>query len=138
MADCLFCKIIAKEIPAEIIYEDGASIAVMDIHPRSPGHAFVVPKKHAATILDVSDADMGALFSAVRNAAAMIKKALAPDGFTIGMNHGRAGGQEVDHLHIHIMPRWSGDGGGSVQGVVSNAPQESVAALAGKIRAAKE
>ncbi len=138
MKDCLFCKIIAKEIPAEIVYEDASSIAVMDIHPRSPGHAFVVPKKHVATMLDVSDPDMGALFSAVRNAAKLIKKALAPDGFTIGINHGRAGGQEVDHLHVHIMPRWADDGGGAVQSAVNAMPQESVAAIAAKIRAVKE
>ncbi len=136
--DCLFCRIIKKEIPAEIAYEDNAALAVMDIHPRSPGHVFMVPKAHAATLLDISDVDMGALFSAVRNAAELIKKALGPDGFTIGINHGRAGGQEVDHLHIHIMPRWADDGGGSVQGVVHAAQQESIAAIAEKIRAARE
>lgn len=134
---CIFCKIAAGEISAEIVYEDAAALAVMDIHPRSPGHAFVIPKAHYATLADVPLAEIGPLFSAVRNATEEIKKALDPDGFTIGINHGRAGGQEIDHLHIHIMPRWHGDGGGSVQAAVSNAPQESVAEIARKIRSAK-
>ena len=132
--DCLFCKIIAGDVRAEVVYRDDVAYAVMDIHPRSPGHAFVIPKKHYVTLSDVPDAEMGAVFVAVRNVAEKIRKALAPDGFTIGINHGRDSGQEIDHLHIHIMPRYKGDGGGSAQSVVNNPPIESIGAIAEKIR----
>ena len=132
---CLFCRMVRKELASEIVYEDDVCIGTMDIHPRSPGHCFVIPKRHASHMGEVPDADMGGLFKGVRNAAALIKKALSPDGVTFGINEGNAGGQEIDHLHIHIMPRWNGDGGGSVQSVVSNAPEESIAEIAAKIRA---
>lgn len=132
--DCLFCKIIAGDVQAEVVYRDDAAYAVMDIHPRSPGHAFVIPKKHYATLSDIPDAEMGAVFVAVKNVMEKIRTALAPDGFTIGINHGRDSGQEIDHLHIHIMPRHKGDGGGAVQSVVNNPPVESIVAIAEKIR----
>jgi histidine triad (HIT) family protein len=136
--ECIFCKIVAKEIQAEIVSEDAAALAVMDIHPRSPGHIFIIPKRHAMHIGEVKAEDIGPLFAAVRNAAELVKNALSPDGLTIGINEGRAGGQEIDHLHIHIMPRWQGDGGGSVQSVVANAPKESIKAIAERIRAARK
>ena len=135
--NCLFCKIIAGDVQAEIVYRDDFAYAVMDIHPRSPGHVFVIPKKHYVTLADVPDGEMGALFVAVRNVAEKIKRALAPDGFTIGINHGRYSGQEIDHLHIHIMPRRKGDGGGSVQSAVNAPSAESVAAIGERIREVK-
>ncbi len=133
--NCLFCKIIAHEVSAEIVYEDNASLGVMDIHPRSAGHVFMIPKKHYATLIDMPAEEVGPLFVAVKNVTAQIARALHPDGFTIGINHGRAGGQEIDHLHIHIMPRMTGDGGSAVQGVVGAKSDESVAVIAAKIRA---
>lgn len=132
---CLFCRMVSRELAHEIVYEDDVCVGAMDINPRSPGHCFVIPKRHASNISEVPDTDMEALFKGVRNTAALIKKALNPDGLTIGINEGKAGGQEIDHLHIHIMPRWNGDGGRGVQSVVSNAPEESIAEIAAKIRA---
>ena len=132
--ECLFCKIAAGTVSAEIIYQDAAALGIMDIHPRSAGHVFVIPKKHYTTLLGVPDGEMGALFVAVRNITEKIKKALTPDGFTIGINQGRAGGQEIDHVHIHVMPRYKGDGGGSVQSVVNAPSTESVTVIAEKIR----
>lgn len=135
---CLFCRMVSGELAHEIVYEDDVCIGTMDINPRSAGHCFVIPKRHASHMGEVPDADMGALFTGVRNTAALIKKALNPDGLTIGINEGKAGGQEIDHLHIHIMPRWDKDGGRGVQSVVSNAPKESIAEIAEKIRKARE
>jgi histidine triad (HIT) family protein len=106
----------------------------MDIHPRAPGHSFVIPKRHAETILELSDAELGAVFGAVRNLVAKIKNAMNPDGFTIGANHGKAGGQAIDHLHVHIIPRWRNDGGGSIHSVVRNPPRESIAGIAQQLR----
>ena len=132
--DCLFCKIAKKTIPAEVIYEDDTSTAFLDIHPKAPGHTMVVPKQHAETILEVPEADLGALFRAVQEVTAGIRSALAPDGFTIGWNHGKKAGQVIEHLHVHIIPRFQGDGGGSIHGVVDNPPKESLQLIGERIR----
>lgn len=124
--DCLFCKIIKKEIPAEIIYEDDQSLAILDVNPRAPGHSMVMPKIHSQTILDLPENKLGLLFETVKKVASLIQNGLKPEGFTIGINHGRISGQVIDHLHVHIIPRFKDDGGGSVHGVVNNPPKESL------------
>src|SRR3989344_892495 len=120
MMDCLFCKIGRKDIKSEIIYEDDKTLAFLDVHPRSPGHAMVIPKKHADNILDLDDTLAGPVLLTVKKTADILSKALKPAGFTIGINHGRVSGQMVDHLHIHIMPRFENDGGASIHSVVNN------------------
>ena len=134
MTDCLFCKIAKKEIVAEIIYEDGANIAILDIFPRAPGHTLVIPKAHRETILDVSEEELKPLFSAVKSVVSMLLKTLRPDGFTIGINHGKASGQLVDHLHIHAIPRFSNYKGSSIHSVVDNGSAEAVKEIAERIR----
>lgn len=131
--DCIFCKIGAKEIPSEMVYEDDHALAFLDIAPRAPGHAMVIPKVHAATFLDLPEAEIGPLFAAVKAVTQKIEQALKPDGFTVGINHGDAAGQTVKHLHVHVIPRWKDDGGGSIHSVVDNAPKEPVADLAKRI-----
>ncbi len=127
---CLFCDIIAGQKPGQIIYEDDAVVAMLDIFPRAIGHTLVVPKKHIQNILELDDAGVGPVFLGVKNVTALLKKALAPHGFTIGINHGTVSGQAVEHLHIHIIPRFEGDGGGSIHGVVNNPPSQSLEAVA--------
>lgn len=124
--NCVFCKIIAKEIPAAAVYEDDAALAILDVHPRALGHVMVLPKKHYPTILEVPSGELGALFTAVQKVTAAIQKALHPDGFTIGVNHGEVSGQAVPHLHIHILPRFRGDGGGSIHSVVDKPGEENL------------
>lgn len=126
MNTCLFCQIANKQREAEIVYEDDVVVGVLDVFPRTPGHTMIIPKVHHETILDLSEGEVGPVFVAVRNMTALLQKALAPDGFTIGINHGKVAGQAIDHLHIHIMPRWHGDGGGSLHSVVGNPPKESL------------
>jgi histidine triad (HIT) family protein len=133
MKECLFCKIAAKEIPASVIYEDEHAMAFLDVKPHSPGHAMVIPKVHAPNILELPDAEITPLFTAVKRVAEMLSRKLKPDGITIGVNQGRASGQEVDHLHVHLMPRWHGDGGGSVQSAVNHQPKESMEEMRKKI-----
>lgn len=132
--DCLFCRIIKKEVSAEIIHEDEAVVAILDIHPVAPGHALVLPRVHAPTILEVPDTSLQSLFSAVKQVTGRLLEVLEPSGFTIGINHGTVSGQTIDHLHIHIIPRWLNDGGGSIHSVVRNTPRESVYNLAERIR----
>ena len=138
MTDCLFCKIVSGKIPAQVVYENDHVVAFLDIMPRTPGHTMVIPKFHAPNILELpgdgSGDEVGPLFHAVQHVAEMLSKSLQPDGITIGINQGRASGQEVDHLHVHLMPRWHGDGGGAVQSVVNNKPQESLEVIAKKIK----
>jgi histidine triad (HIT) family protein len=132
--NCLFCKIAAKQIPARVVYEDEHVLAFLDIMPRAVGHTIVIPKIHAPNILELPDAEVAPLFAAVKYVAGMLSRALQPDGITIGINQGRASGQEVDHLHVHLMPRWHNDGGRAVQSVVNAPGKEPLDAIAEKIR----
>lgn len=131
---CLFCAIARKEIPAEVIYEDTRAVAFLDIHPRALGHTLVIPRTHAATLTELSEDETAPLFEAVRRVTEKISRALRPDGFTIGVNHGSVSGQEVDHLHVHILPRFAGDGGGSVQTLVNKPSKQPIAEVAKTIR----
>lgn len=136
MPSCLFCRIGRGELPADVVREDKETIAVLDIHPRAPGHTMVIPRAHRETILDLSAAELHAVFRAVQRVTETLAAALKPHGFTIGINHGKAAGQAVDHLHVHIVPRYHGDGGSSLHGVVDNPSSEPPSALLRRIRAA--
>ena len=133
MSECIFCKIINKEIPAEIVYEDANALGVLDIHPRGPGHTTILPKFHAETIINLPEEKIGSVFKAVRSMVERLNSALRPDGFTIGINHGLAAGQAVPHLHVHIIPRYKNDGGVSLQALVDNPPKESLRSIKEKI-----
>jgi len=135
--DCLFCKIAKKEIGAEIVYEDADTLAFLDVRPRAPGHCMVIPKVHAENILDLFDDKVEPTFLTVKKVTAKLLKALNPQGFTIGINHGSVSGQVIDHLHIHIIPRFENDGGRSIHSVVDNPPKESLKEIADKIRKIK-
>ncbi|MBI3335207.1 MAG: HIT family protein [Candidatus Portnoybacteria bacterium] len=134
MKDCLFCKIGSGNIPSQEIYEDKHAFAFLDINPRAPGHTMVIPKAHAATMLELPEKEMGPFFGAVKKVTGMIQKALKPDGFTMGINHGSVSGQTVEHLHFHIIPRWFSDGGGSIHSVVNNPPKEGLEEIAKRIK----
>lgn len=133
MKECLFCKIAAKEIPAQVVYEDNHTMAFLDVMPRSPGHTMVIPRYHAPTITALPNEEIAPLFASVKKVAELLSRKLKADGITIGINQGRASGQEVDHLHVHLMPRWHGDGGGPIQTAVSNKPRESLEEIKKKI-----
>lgn len=132
--DCLFCKIAKKEIPVEIIYEDQNTMAFLDIQPRTAGHTVIIPKQHAETILNLDDRKIRPTFLTVKKVTAILYKALKTNGFTIGINQGKVSGQSIDHLHIHIIPRFNNDGGGSIHSVVYNPPKESLKDIALKIK----
>ena len=131
---CLFCRIATHVLPALVIYEDKNIIAFLDIRPRAPGHTIVIPKHHSPTLLDLPAVDVGPLFSVVRLVADKVQRALGAHGLTIGINQGTASGQEVDHLHVHIIPRFDGDGGTSMQSVVHHTSDDSLEAIAAKIQ----
>ncbi|EDP46773.1 histidine triad nucleotide-binding protein [Rickettsiella grylli] len=102
--DCIFCKIIKKEIPAEMVYHDDAMIAFRDQHPQAPIHQLIVPKKHIATLNDLSDNDtilIGHLFQTARHLAK--KAGIDKSGYRTVINCNKNGGQEIFHLHIHLL-----------------------------------
>ncbi|MEK7590561.1 MAG: HIT family protein [Patescibacteria group bacterium] len=134
MADCLFCKISKKEISAQFVYENDGAMAILDVNPRAPGHTMVIPKIHAENILDLPEEQIAPLFLTVKKITDILNKAFQPDGFTIGINHGKASGQVVEHLHIHVIPRFTNDGGKSIHSVVNNPPKGSLEEIANKIK----
>jgi len=131
--DCIFCKIINKEIEAGVLCENEQTLTMLDANPIAPGHTMVIPKSHVLDILEMPEDQVEPVFSAVRNATVLLKEKLQPDGFTIGINHDKVSGQMVEHLHIHIIPRFVGDGGSSLHCVVNNPPEESLKEIKAKI-----
>ena len=108
--DCLFCKIISGEIPSYRVYEDEAVYAFLDIYPASEGHTLVAPKKHFDSFTDLGAEDVAALFEAARKVTLALEKAFSANGMNIGVNNGEVAGQEVPHVHVHVIPRKKGDG----------------------------
>ena len=101
MKDCLFCKIIAGEIPGSVVYEDDKVFAFRDINPQAPVHVLIVPKRHMANILECDSETAAALTDAVRTIAA--QEGVAESGFRVVSNCGRDGAQSVPHLHVHLL-----------------------------------
>lgn len=109
MSECIFCKIIDGSIPSRKIYEDSSVISFLDINPAARGHSLVVPKQHAKLIMDLDDEWVSKVFISVKKVSGMIKDKLGCDGFNILVNQERNAGQLVDHFHVHVIPRYSGD-----------------------------
>lgn len=104
MSDCLFCRIIRREIPGSIVYEDDHVLAFNDINPQAPTHVLVVPKRHIATLNDLVAADDGIVGELVRRAAAIAKeRGLSAGGFRTVFNTNRDAGQTVFHIHLHLL-----------------------------------
>ncbi len=110
MTDCIFCKIINKEIPSDIIYEDDSTIAILDIRPVGRGHALVIPKAHSADFMSTGDQVLGMINLKVKKVAQALVKTLNASGINITTNNGAAAGQVIFHLHFHLIPRFSSDG----------------------------
>ena len=108
--NCLFCKIIKKEIPAEIVYEDNSTLAFLDINPRNPGHVLVIPKVHCEDIFGISDMDLRELAVSVKRLANAAKEGMKADGVSISQSNGAAAGQVISHLHFHVIPRFESEG----------------------------
>jgi histidine triad (HIT) family protein len=108
--NCVFCKIIAGQIPGIKVFEDDRSLAFMDINPRSDGHCLIIPKTHAPTLFDIGEEDLQAVMRTAKKVAMAIKASLGPDGMLVYQLNGRVAMQLVDHFHIHLVPRWENDG----------------------------
>jgi histidine triad (HIT) family protein len=130
----IFARILRGELPCHRIFEDENSLAFMDIMPRAPGHALVIPKRPARTLLDIDASDLSQLALAVQRVARGVKAGMAADGLTIQQFNESAGGQVVFHLHFHIIPRWNGSALGPHSSQM--APAEQLMANAERIKAA--
>ena len=109
VSDCIFCKIVAGEIPASKVYEDDHFLAFLDISQVTPGHTLVIPKKHARNLLEMTPVETADLFNVVSTVTKKVESATQPQGMNIISNMEEIAGQSVFHTHVHILPRYSQD-----------------------------
>ncbi len=115
MDDCIFCKIVNKELPSHVVYEDELTLAILDIFPASEGHTLVIPKKHYLNFTDVPEQELKALaVTSQRVLKAILKSEILPQGANVLTNHGEVAGQDVMHFHWHLIPRFTSDSLGKV------------------------
>jgi histidine triad (HIT) family protein len=107
--DCLFCKIVAGDIPATKVHEDDRTVAFMDINPASRGHLLCIPKAHATNLFEIPDEDLAAVARTAKAMAGRVVERLGADGVTIMQSNGPAAWQTVFHYHVHVIPRWEDD-----------------------------
>jgi histidine triad (HIT) family protein len=107
--DCIFCKIVAGELPASVVAEDERTLAFMDIAPATRGHALVIPRAHSTDLLSIDREDLGAVALAAQRLAGRMKERLGADGVNLLNSCGLAAWQTVFHVHVHVIPRYDGD-----------------------------
>lgn len=138
MADCIFCRIVRGEVPARRVYEDEHAVAFLDAFPLARGHTLVVPRSHVERVEELHDQQAKAVFAAVHKLAGRVQRACGAQGATIAVNDGRAAGQEVPHVHVHIVPRFPGDRAGPIHALAWERPKvsgEEMDRLATSVRA---
>lgn len=108
--DCIFCRIVAGDAPSFVVYEDGRTMAFVDRGQATYGHTLVVPRLHAADIWAISESDARAVMAMAKRVAPLLDERLAPDGLNLTQSNRPAGWQDVFHFHLHVIPRWQGDG----------------------------
>jgi len=121
--NCIFCKIVKKEIPAKIIFETEKSLAFMDAFPLTKGHSLVVTKTHYEKVQDISKEDNADLFETVRRTISKVDK--ITDSTLLAIHNGKQSGQEIPHVHVHLIPRSSEDSAGPVHSMFSKLPKLS-------------
>ena len=123
--DCIFCSIVAGDVPARTVYETDEVVAFLDANPLARGHTLVIPKTHAARVGDLDADRASALFDAVAELTPRVQAAVDADAANVGINDGEAAGQEVPHVHAHVIPRFEGDGGAPIHAVGGARPDLS-------------
>lgn len=108
--NCIFCKIVKGEVPSAQVYEDDSTFAFLSIGPNNQGHTLVIPKDHATAIYDLQEETLLPLMRTIQRMAKAVKSAMGADGINLHMNNDAPAGQAVFHAHIHIIPRFKGDG----------------------------
>jgi histidine triad (HIT) family protein len=136
-SECLFCGIIAGDIPAQVVDSDEHTVAFMDINPATAGHALVIPRTHSADLFEISDEDLEHTMVAARRLARRMRAALSPDGFNILNSCGATAWQTIFHFHLHVVPRYEDDPLELPWVPAAGDPSE-IAAVADQIRGADE
>jgi histidine triad (HIT) family protein len=134
--NCVMCRLVDGQIGAEIVHSDSATVALLDVRPLADGHVLVVPRTHAGRVEDLPAADAAALFRSVAALAGPVRRAVGASGTTIGVNDGEATGQTIPHVHVHIVPRWPGDGAGSIHTIFRAGTRRPLAEVAEAVRRA--
>lgn len=135
--NCIFCKIVSGQIPARIIQQNEKAMAFLDAFPLAAGHTLVIPKSHYQKVQDMASADVQAVFQLMHEMTGKVESAAGTPASTIAVHNGREAGQEVPHVHVHIVPRKPGDGAGPIHSMFKNRPKlsaQEMDALAGKMR----
>ena len=133
-ADCVFCRIVAKQIPASVVFEDAATLAFMDLGQVNPGHVLVACKAHADDVYGLDEAQAAAVFRSAARVARAVRDAFGPPGLSIYQANGKPAGQTVFHFHLHVLPRPEADGMQLVW-PVKNPPRERLEEYCARIRA---
>jgi histidine triad (HIT) family protein len=126
---CIFCRIVDGDLPSRTVYESSEALAFLDANPLTKGHTLVVPKEHYETVGDLPSEAAGAVFEAVSAVTPRVERAVDADATTVAVNNGEAAGQEVPHTHVHVVPRFEGDGNGPIHRLFSARPSVSDAEL---------
>ena len=135
MSDCVFCRIVAKQIPASVVYEDQHTLAFMDLGQVNPGHVLVATKLHVETVFGLDDGLAAAVFRTTARIARATRAAFNAPGMTLFQANGKAGAQTVFHFHMHVLPRWEDDGM-NLAWPVKNPPWDTLQAYGEEIRKA--
>jgi histidine triad (HIT) family protein len=132
-ADCLFCGIVAGDIPSQMVDSDERTVAFMDISPATPGHALVVPREHSADLLEIEPDDLAATAAAAQRLARRAKDVLDADGINLINACGEVASQTVFHFHVHVVPRYEGDPI-ELPWVPKEGDPDEIAAIAARLR----
>jgi histidine triad (HIT) family protein len=119
---CIFCKIIRGKIPARILEQDDLAVVILDSFPLSAGHALVIPKFHYPKVQDMDQDSTHSVFDLVRKISAALESAMGVNSTTIAIHNGKEAGQEIPHLHVHIVPRTKNDGAGPIHSMFKRRP----------------
>jgi histidine triad (HIT) family protein len=131
--DCIFCKVLEGEIPAQIVDEDEHTVALLDINPWTRGHAVVIPRRHARDLLEISDGELANVASAAKRLAARMRERLGCDGINLLNSTGQAAWQTIFHFHVHVIPRYEDDPL-QLPTRPERADDDELAAVAGELR----
>lgn len=123
MSECIFCSIVEGDVPSRTVYETDEVLAFLDVNPLAEGHTLVIPKAHHERLTDMPESLSTEVMDALYRVTGAVEAAVDAEATTIAFNNGEAAGQEVPHVHGHVIPRWSGDGGGPIHAVAGRRPE---------------
>ncbi|MBC7222086.1 HIT family protein [Candidatus Bipolaricaulota bacterium] len=133
--NCPFCRIAQGQLFAHLLYEDDRVLAFLDAEPMVPGHTLVVPKAHVERFTELPEEEASRIFAVAVRVGRALQEALGAPGFTVGLNDGRVAGQGVPHVHLHLIPRFPGDGGKSLHSILPYRPLRTDPEIASRVRA---